>query len=143
MRYIEVMPLGEGQHWSADGFVPAAEMKAAIEAELGPLTALPAHPGSPAREWKLAGAPGAIGFITPVTEHFCGECNRLRLTADGRLISCLLRGGEVDVREALRRGADDEALRSLLLGSVALKPSGHHLEACGPTVARGMSGIGG
>ncbi len=143
MRYIEVMPLGEGRHWSEDGFVPAAEMKSAIEAELGPLTALPVQPGSPSREWRPAGAAGAIGFITPVTEHFCAECNRLRLTADGRLISCLLRGGEVDARAALRQGAGDDALRSLILQSVALKPSGHHLEECEPTVARGMSGIGG
>ena len=143
VRFIEVMPLGEGEHWSDDGFVPAAEMRALIENEVGPLSALPHDPGSPAREWQLPRATGTVGFITPVTEHFCAECNRLRLTADGRLLSCLLRGGEVDVRQALRQGADDDALRALLRLSAARKPSGHNLDECRPTVHRGMSGIGG
>jgi len=143
VRYIEVMPLGEGEHWSEGGFVSALEIKERVEEQLGPLAALPHRSGSPARDWRLPGATGTLGFITPVTEHFCGECNRLRLTADGRLISCLLRGGEVDVRQALRDNADDEVLQNILRDSVSLKPSGHHLEECRPTVSRGMSGIGG
>ncbi|NPV09116.1 MAG: GTP 3',8-cyclase MoaA [Anaerolineae bacterium] len=143
VRFIEVMPLGEGEHWTHDGFVPASEMRARIEAELGPLAPLPSDRSGPARTYRLHDAPGTVGLITPVTEHFCGTCNRLRLSADGRLVACLLRGGELDVRGPLRRGATDDELRALLLQAVALKPAGHRLAQGEPLPARSMSGIGG
>ncbi|HID90183.1 MAG TPA: GTP 3',8-cyclase MoaA, partial [Anaerolineae bacterium] len=103
IRFIEVMPLGEGAHWAGDGVVSAAEIRRRIEAALGPLTAVRGEAGAgPARYYRLPGAEGTLGFISPVTEHFCHACNRLRLTSDGRLLPCLLSGVAIDLRTPLR-----------------------------------------
>ncbi|MGI6207666.1 MAG: GTP 3',8-cyclase MoaA [Anaerolineae bacterium] len=143
VRFIEVMPLGEGRHWTGNGFIPASEIRQRIEAKHGPLQALPADPRGPARTYQLEGAAGTIGFITPVSAHFCATCNRLRLSADGKLLACLLQGGELDLRAALRNGATDEELRALLTQAAAGKPAGHTLAGGAEPPARSMSGIGG
>lgn len=143
VRFIEVMPLGEGSHWAGDGYMPAAEVRARIEAQLGPLLPATTDTSGPARSWRLRGATGSIGFITPVSEHFCDYCNRLRLTADGRLLPCLCADTEVDVRSVIRGGAGDDALVGAIRQAVAAKPAGHGLEQGVLPTSRLMCGIGG
>ncbi len=144
VRFIEVMPLGAGVHWSGDGVVSSAEIRARIEEALGPLTPVPGEVGiGPARYYRLPGAAGTVGFISAVTEHFCRFCNRLRLTSDGRLLPCLLSSATIDLRTPLRNGATDEELRALFMQAVVAKPRGHALaEGILPT-SLPMSHIGG
>jgi len=143
VRFIEVMPLGAGAHWSGDGVVPSAEIRARIEEALGPLTPVYNEVGiGPARYYRLPDAAGTLGFISAITEHFCRGCNRLRLTADGRLLLCLLSGASVDLRTPLRQGATDDELRDLFLQAVLIKPRGHTLEEGIPATLP-MSHIGG
>ncbi len=144
VRFIEVMPLGAGVHWSGDGVVPSAEIRARIEEALGPLIPVYSEVGiGPARYYRLPDAAGTVGFISAVTEHFCRGCNRLRLTSDGRLLPCLLSGASVDLRTPLRQGATDEELRDLFLQAVLIKPRGHTLAEDGVPAALPMSHIGG
>ena len=144
IRFIEVMPLGAGAHWSGDGVVPSAEIRARVERELGTLTAVRDKTGAgPARCYRLPGAQGTVGFISPVTEHFCHACNRLRLTSDGRLLPCLLSNAFIDLRTPLREGADDEQLRDVFLQAIIAKPRGHHLAEALVSPSRPMSQIGG
>jgi cyclic pyranopterin phosphate synthase len=142
VRYIEVMPLGESAA-AGEEYIPSHEIRRRIEAALGPLE--PAElPGSgPARYWRLKGAPGAIGFISPLSEHFCAGCNRLRLTADGRLMPCLFSDLELDLRTPLRGGADDATLRALFLQALEIKPRGHRLAERQIPRGRCMSRVGG
>ncbi|MBC7228495.1 MAG: GTP 3',8-cyclase MoaA [Thermoflexales bacterium] len=144
VRFIEVMPLGAGVHWSGDGVVPAAEIRARIEEALGPLTPVHGEVGiGPARYYRLPGAAGTVGFISAVTEHFCHFCNRLRLTSDGRLLPCLLSSATIDLRTPLRNGATDEELRALFLQAVVAKPRGHALAEDVHPSTLPMSHIGG
>ena len=145
VRFIELMPLVESADWAADGYVPASEIKARVET-LGPLApaagAVKAGNG-PARYYRLPGARGTVGFITPVSEHFCFQCNRLRLTADGKLRPCLLRADEVDLRAPLRAGANEAEVANLIASAVHLKPEGHELARHRTPEGRTMSQIGG
>jgi cyclic pyranopterin phosphate synthase len=97
----------------------------------------------PARYYRLPGAVGTIGFISPVSEHFCYQCNRLRLTADGRLRPCLLSDYEIDLRTPLRQGTDLAEVRELLIHSIRAKPERHHLDESIAPRERAMSEIGG
>jgi len=147
IRFIEVMPLGHNELWAQDGFVSMQQVRERIETRFGPLE--PVGPSAlligngPARYYRLPDAPGTLGFITPVSDHFCANCNRLRLTADGRLRPCLLSDAEIDLRGPLREGADDAALRELLNQAVAGKPARHHLSEGEHPVKREMAQIGG
>ena len=147
IRFIEVMPVGNGA--LADGgwhdrVVTGQEVKQRIEAALGPLEPAKMTTGNgPARYYQLPGASGTLGFITPVSEHFCYHCNRLRLTADGQLRPCLLSDQEIDLRTPLREGADVTQIRALLLRGIEIKPMRHHLAECELPEARVMSEIGG
>jgi len=124
-------------------FVPAAEIRAAIERELGPLHPAELQTNGPAQTYRLAGARGTVGMISQISDDLCTRCNRLRLTHDGCLRPCLMSDGEVDLRTALRDGAGDDRLRDLVWQAVHNKPARHYL-AQGQTVsARGMSQIGG
>ncbi len=151
VRFIEVMPLGAAAHpheeggsgWSDHGVIPAAEIRAHIEAALGALTPAQGEGAGPARYYRLPGAAGTIGFISPVTEHFCPFCNRLRLTSDGRLLPCLLSDQAIDLRALLRAGADDEQIRQLFQQAVIAKPRRHHLADQSMPVGLPMSQIGG
>ena len=93
--------------------------------------------------FRLPGASGTIGFITPVTEHFCYHCNRLRLTADGKLRPCLLSEEEVDVKESLRHGASVPELKRLIEKTIASKPEGHRLAEGKIHKGRPFSQVGG
>ncbi|HEC35083.1 MAG TPA: GTP 3',8-cyclase MoaA [Anaerolineae bacterium] len=144
VRFIEVMPLGEGSHWAGDGVVPSAEIRARVKAALGPLTAVRGEAGAgPARYYQLPGAKGTLGFISPVTEHFCQACNRLRLTSDGQLLPCLLSDLAIDLRTPLRVGAGDDTLRAIFRQAIIAKPRGHHLAQHVAPTCRAMSQIGG
>lgn len=140
VRFIEYMPFteeGKKNHL----LVPVAEMMQRIET-LGRLEPHIPSGGGPARYYRLPGASGTIGFISPVTDCFCKECNRLRLTADGKLRPCLFSDEEIDLREPLRQGATVEDIKLLIQQAVSCKPEKHKLVA-GVTCERFMAQIGG
>jgi cyclic pyranopterin phosphate synthase len=146
VRFIELMPLGGGDtaRMALSQFVPSRETRARIEADLGALTPLPnAHPSDESRNFSVAGMPGTVGFISPVSEPYCGSCNRMRLTADGRFHLCLLNDDEMDVRKALRAGGGERAAAAILARAVAAKPTGHRLDEGVSTEDRQMFQIGG
>jgi GTP 3',8-cyclase len=146
VRFIELMPLGGGEcaTLSIQRYVSNIETRRRIEAELGPLQELePGHPADEARNYRLADARGVIGFISPVSEPYCGTCNRMRLTADGKFHLCLLNDDELDVRGAIRLGAGLEEIGRILLRAVAGKPTGHHLLDGRSTRERQMYQLGG
>lgn len=146
VRFIELMPLGTGEcgRVATAHFVPSAETRARIEAALGPLTALPnADPADEARNYRLPGARGVVGFISPVSAPYCGSCNRMRLTADGKLHLCLLNDDEIDLRAALRAGAPAASLAGTLLAAVRAKPTGHRLDRGLTAERRAMYQVGG
>ncbi|GBD19201.1 GTP 3',8-cyclase [bacterium HR27] len=143
VRFIEVMPLEGVAEVHDTGLVTSAETRARIEAVYGPLEQLDAPLSDPARVYRIPGAKGTIGFISPVSEPFCAFCNRIRLTADGKLRLCLLRADEVDIRELVRSGASDEELMERIRAAVWRKPWGHGLREGDRRTGRGMSQIGG
>ncbi|MGD2178832.1 MAG: GTP 3',8-cyclase MoaA [Anaerolineae bacterium] len=147
IRFIELMPVGNGglmtEAWE-ERVVTAQEVRERIEAALGELEPAKMRAGNgPARYYRLPGARGTIGFITPISEHFCYTCNRLRLTADGQLRSCLLSEQEIDLRTPLREGADADEFRALIVKGINRKPMRHHLEEHVHPEGRAMSQIGG
>lgn len=144
VRFIEVMPFANNADFQTGHIVREAELRARLESALGPLESL--HDGQldgEARMFRLAGARGTVGFISPVTSPFCAACNRVRLTADGRLRLCLLRDDEGDLRGLLRDGATDEELEKTLRALIHRKPWGHGLARDLIPAGRGMSEIGG
>ncbi len=143
VRYIEVMPLGEHPLLARQQFVSAEAVRKRIEGRWGALEPADLPGNGPAETWRIAGAAGTIGFIGALSHSFCGACNRLRLTADGRLIPCLMANTALDVRGPLRSGADDETLRALLLEAIAQKGAGHQLDRHVATASHAMSRIGG
>ena len=149
VRFIELMPLGGGEcaSLSIKRYVSNIETRGRIEAALGPLTELGSNNLSDeARNFRLANARGVIGFISPVSEPYCGTCNRMRLTADGKFHLCLLNDDELDVRKALRSGASDGGIAQaarILTRAVHIKPTGHHLLEGRSTQDRSMYQIGG
>ena len=143
VRFIEIMPLGSGTCCADELFVPASETKQRIEEELGPLEPAYVTGNGPARHCRLRGATGTIGFIRPLSAHFCDLCNRLRLTADGRLLACLLSDVEIDLRTPLAHGLPDDRLHNLLLQGIAAKPKGHRLDERAAPQEQLMSQIGG
>ena len=139
VRFIEMMPFAGG----SERLVPIADIERRISS-LGALEpCLPGKGNGPARYYRLPGARGTIGFISPVTQHFCIHCNRLRLTADGKLRPCLLSDAEIDLRGPLRRGASEEEIKRLIEQAVASKPGGHHLGQGPANNGRPMAQIGG
>lgn len=168
LRFIEYMPIGDegardlraadaasGENgglrpdqWDASDTVPSAELRARIDAAarsaglaaLEPLGEADAPPGAgPARYWRFPGAAGTVGFISAMSSHFCGACNRLRLTADGAVRPCLFSDEEYRVREALR-ARDDERVLGIYRAAIARKPAEHEVIE---GTARSMSQIGG
>lgn len=142
VRFIEFMPFGALKNEIGE-MVSAEEIRTRIK-PLGNLEPDYGEGGNgPARYYRFAGAGGTIGFISPMTEHFCHSCNRLRLTSDGHLRPCLLDDDEVDLKTALRSGVGMEELKELIRRAVSLKQREHHLsEGVGPQ-KRTMRGIGG
>jgi cyclic pyranopterin phosphate synthase len=142
VRFIEHMPVN-GETSGVPRLVSVNEMKKRIES-LGSLTPHKVEVGNgPAKYFQLPDATGTIGFITPITEHFCYQCNRLRLTADGKLRPCLLSEEEVDVRQSLRNGASVIELKSLIEQAIARKPHRHNLDTGRKQGGRPFSQVGG
>ncbi|MBN2076325.1 MAG: GTP 3',8-cyclase MoaA [Dehalococcoidales bacterium] len=127
VRYIEFMPIGT-PNGDVSGMVTTGEIKEAIQSlgVLEPYTGLEGN--GPARYYQFPGAKGTIGFITPITEHFCQTCNRLRVTSDGNLRPCLLAKEEIDVKETLRNGAGSAELKQLIQQAVNIKRKQHNLD---------------
>jgi GTP 3',8-cyclase len=143
VRFIEFMPLDADHAWTPDSVLTGAEIRAAIEA-VWPLEAEPREPSATARVYRFADGNGRIGFINPVSEPFCGDCNRIRLTADGRLRTCLFSLHETDLRGPLRAGASDDDLEGILRAAVWRKELKHHVNDPGfVQPERTMSAIGG
>jgi GTP 3',8-cyclase len=143
VRFIEFMPLDGDRGWTPDALLTGAELRAAIDA-VYPLEEVPREPAATARVFRFRDGSGEIGFINPVSEPFCADCNRIRLTADGRLRTCLFSLHETDLREPLRDGSSDEELEELLRNAVWRKELKHHVGEPGfRQPARTMSAIGG
>lgn len=145
VRFIEYMPFDTSEGWQRDKCISAADLLDMVN-RIEPLEAVTggASGAGPAKRFRFKDAPGELGFISPVSEHFCGSCNRLRLTADGRIRTCLFSDAEIDLRAALRDGSPDEEIERLLFRAVAEKPSGHHInEDVFKKCSRTMSLIGG
>jgi cyclic pyranopterin phosphate synthase len=143
IRFIEFMPLDADEEWTPEQVLTGAEIRAAIEA-VYPLEPQPREPSATARVYRFADGNGKIGFINPVSEPFCGDCNRIRLTAEGKLRTCLFSLNETDLREPLRAGVDDDELEEIIRDAVWRKELKHHVGEPGfVRPARSMSAIGG
>ena len=143
VRFLEIMPLEGVGAVHDEGLITSEQTRTRLEERFGPLTPVEADAADPARLWRIPGAMGTIGFISPVSEPFCAACNRVRLTADGKLRLCLLRNDEVDLRDMMRAGADDDLLRGQIRKGIWRKPWGHLLAEGQRDTVRGMSQIGG
>jgi cyclic pyranopterin phosphate synthase len=142
VRFIELMPSSANEPVSGK-LVSVSDMKKRIET-IGKLEPSQIEVGNgPAKYFRLPGASGTIGFISPVTEHFCFQCNRLRLTADGKLRPCLLSEDEIDLKAPLRGGAPMEELKKLIARAIATKPKGHRLAEGNRPKGRPFSQVGG
>jgi GTP 3',8-cyclase len=145
VRFIEHMPVGEDNGWNADNFISMLEIHNIIQT-LGKLTPVGGRSllDGPAQRFILEGAKGEIGLIGALSNHFCGICNRLRLTADGHIRNCLFSDEEIDLKSALRNNEGDEDILALLDAAIKNKPLSHNLNKSGlRTCARRMSSIGG
>ncbi len=142
VRFIEYMPLNET--WDSHNFLSVDDIKAKIESEFPLVPIDGTHNNGPARVFKIPGGKGEIGLISPLSNHFCGACNRLRLTSDGHLRPCLFSNTEVDIKTPLRAGADTTVLKKILHETLSLKPKRHHMQSVSaPKCHRGMWSIGG
>jgi len=130
MRFIEFMPLDADGKWDAEQVLSGAAIREILEREIGPLLALTVEdPSQPATDYRFADGVGKIGFINPVTQPFCRNCNRLRLTAEGQTRNCLFSTEEWDARAILRGGGTDEQLADLVRASVGAKRAGHGINS--------------
>jgi cyclic pyranopterin phosphate synthase len=143
VRFIEFMPLDADRSWTADQVLTGDEVRAAIDA-VYPLEPEPREPHATARIYRFADGRGRIGFINPVSEPFCADCDRIRVTAEGKLRTCLFSQRETDLRGVMRAGADDAELERVIRDAVWRKELKHHVGEPGfVQPARSMSAIGG
>jgi len=143
VRFIEFMPLDGDHSWTPDSVLTGDELREIIHA-VYPLDELPREPSATARVYRFADGRGEIGFINPVSEPFCADCNRVRLTAEGKLRTCLFSLHETDLREPLRAGASDAELEKIVRDAVWRKELKHHVGEPGfRQPPRTMSAIGG
>jgi GTP 3',8-cyclase len=143
VRFIEFMPLDADQAWRDDDVLTGGEIRALIE-KRWPLEEVPAKPSSTARRFRFVDGAGEIGFVNPVSEPFCSTCDRIRLTADGQLRTCLFSRREWDLKTPLRDGSSDERLEQLIRFAIAHKELKHKINDPGfVRASRSMSQIGG
>jgi len=128
VRFIEFMPIGDSSRWNKSTYMSSDEIMARFQ-DMGELIPLKRQQADgPARVFRLGqDAVGTLGFISPISHHFCDRCNRLRLTSEGRLRSCLLHDRETDLKGVLRSGGTDDDIRSCLLEAIINKPKGHQM----------------
>ncbi|EKT80838.1 molybdenum cofactor biosynthesis protein A [Rhodococcus opacus M213] len=144
LRFIEQMPLDADRQWARENMVDAAELLAVLGTRFDLKEIGREEPSAPAEEWLVDGGPATVGIIASVTRSFCEDCDRTRLTAEGTVRSCLFSDHEVDLRGALRSGADDEELAQLWRGAMWNKWAGHGVDAAGfVPPERSMGAIGG
>ena len=144
VRFIEFMPLDADEAWREDDVLTGGEIRRIVEEHHGPLVELPAKASSTARRFAFADGEGELGFVNPVSEPFCSSCDRIRLTADGQLRTCLFSRREWDLKGPLRRGATDDELVELLRFAVRHKELKHRINDPGfVRASRSMSQIGG
>jgi len=141
VRFIELMPFSRSEY-SIEDFVSADEMKARIEDHYSLMAIGEADSSAPARDYFVKGHKGQIGFIAPISKKFCDHCNRLRLTADGRLLPCLMSEIEIDIKTLMRKGASDDELKNMIRSAMQKKPKEHKL-CTDEKVGRAMSRVGG
>jgi len=144
VRYIEYMPSGNGKEWKESDILTVPKIKNRLE-NLGNLVPIPSDQwDGPAKRFRIEGAIGEIGLIGAVSSHFCDDCNRLRLTPDGKIRTCLFSDEEIDVKELLRKGGTDHDLRERLVVALRAKPQRHHINTLQfKKCQRNMSAIGG
>jgi GTP 3',8-cyclase len=143
VRFIEFMPLDADQAWTPDSVLTGEELRQIINA-VYPIEELPREPSATARVFRFADGQGEIGFINPVSEPFCADCNRIRLTAEGKLRTCLFSLHETDLRDPLRAGASDAEVEKIVRDAVWRKELKHHVGEPGfRQPPRSMSAIGG
>lgn len=146
VRYVEFMPLDAQGIWDKSKVLTQDEMMGMLSREIAPLVEVAGRdPHAPATEFQFADGIGSVGFISSVTKPFCKDCNRLRLTAEGKLRYCLFALQEMDVKQLLRNGAPDEEIAALICANVAAKWAGHEINSGPKFVAppRPMYAIGG
>lgn len=137
VRFIELMPIGHAANWAKEKFIP----NETVLERLGDLIPLENEDGSPARTYRIPGAKGTIGLINPISQHFCSTCNRLRLTADGKLKPCLHSDKEIDVREGI---GDKEEIKKIIVDTIGMKPKAHHInDKDYKPITRDMNKVGG
>jgi cyclic pyranopterin phosphate synthase len=147
VRFIELMPVGQANSGYSEDYMPATKIikKISERYELEQVKDKKNKSDGPAKIFKIKGGCGEIGFINPVSDHFCSTCNRLRLTSDGKLRVCLLKEDEIDFKKALRENCSDTELENLIREAILLKPKEHDLVCTESTLkkCRNMSAIGG
>jgi len=148
VRFIELMPMGKTKLDYGEDYMPASQLieKIGKHYALEPLKGKKNKSDGPAKIFKIKGGKGEIGFINPVSDHFCATCNRLRLTSDGKLRACLLNEAEIDLKKALRENCSDAELEKLIWDAVLLKPQKHDMVCTDNSLkkcSRIMSEIGG
>lgn len=143
IRFIEYMPVTASVHLQRSQGVPPREVRRIIEESLGLLEAVPGYGPAPSTDFRLAKAPGKIGFISSVSDSFCSRCDRLRLSADGFLKLCMAHADGLALKPLLQKGVPLEALKERILGAVYHKPEGHAFWFTTPAPGEAMSRIGG
>lgn len=142
LRFIETMPIGDTGRQASDHYLPLAVIRDRLAKRFDLLPGVMAG-GGPARYVQVAGTELRIGFITPISQHFCESCNRVRLTAEGSLYLCLGQSDKAELRPLLRAGCTDEALRQAIIDAIALKPEKHEFNNKPQQIVRFMSQTGG
>ena len=129
IRFIEFMTVNNNSEWVLEHYVSADEILEKLQTLDSLEQVTPQHTNGPARHFRWPGAEGMIGIISPISNHFCPSCNRIRLTADGKLRNCLFSDQEVDIKSPLRQGATDSELSQILKDSIVNKPEKHCLQS--------------
>ena len=144
VRFIEFMPVGEKNDWNAEEMIPSSQIIEEIT-ELGELIPKsPQESDGPATRYYIQGGKGEIGFISPISSHFCARCNRLRLTPEGQIRPCLFSDEEIDLKTTLRSSANEKAIEEVLYQALKAKPQGHRIgDIRFKKCQRGMHAIGG
>lgn len=144
VRFIEFMPVGDLLFWEKERMMNTQEMKKVIEKQYSLTTGKKIMGNGPAKYYNIDGGQGTLGFISPMSNHFCGECNRIRMTAEGGLRGCLYDKREINLQDAIKKGASDEELKQLFIKAVKMKPDRHHMnDGWGAGNKRKMYQIGG
>ncbi len=144
IRFIEFMPVGDLLYWKKERMMTSQDIKTYIEESYTLTPHKEVLGNGPARYYSIEGGEGSLGFISPMSNHFCGECNRIRLTAEGGLRGCLYDKREVNLRTALKSGSSDEEIKELFIWAIKAKPARHNMNSgWGEENKRKMYQIGG